>query len=199
MSFPYPNFLYAESLLEVFTEERPATLGEGVGEAKRRMVERSTPLYAALEPLPEAELKGLHLRLYNLFGDPATRLRHPARARVEAALRPDGTIAVAVAAPGGTSALVSIETERHVLKPGRATTAELAALPLPDAFARMEADHALAVDKVVARATVDLHDGAGAGSLPRPAEPGIYLAKVLVPAANGSPDVAIGHARFVIP
>jgi hypothetical protein len=61
----------------------------------------------------------------------------------------------------------------------------------------MQRNHALAIDKVVARASVPLVGGAGVAEFPRPG-PGTYLVKALVVPDDGSSDVAIGHAEIVI-
>ncbi len=200
ISFPYPNFLYAEALLAAFTEQRHPTLGEGIVAAKRAMLAASYPLYAALEVLPQKPLKELHLRLYNLFGDPATRLRHPGAARITATVGVGGVVRAVVTAegPAPATAHVSLETQRHVLRAGRASPAQLEAMPLEEAFEAMQRNHALAVDKVLARAVVPLLAGVGVVSLQRPAAPGTYIVKVLVRPEDATSDVSIGHARLVV-
>jgi hypothetical protein len=200
VSFPYPNFLYADALLAVFTEQRPATVGEGIVLAKRAMVKTSYPLYAAMDLLPERQTKDLHLRLYNLFGDPATRLRHPAVATVSVASDGDGALRITVTDPRRfpATARITLETERRVLRAGRTSVAELEAMPVEQAFEAMQRNHALAIDKTVGRATPQLVDGAATTRLPRPPEPGTYIVKVLVAPDDARSDVAIGHAEIVV-
>jgi hypothetical protein len=77
-SHPYPNALYGLEIIRHFVNERPATVGDGVLAIKDGMVRGSMPVAELLLGDDIDALKAEHVGLYNLFGDPATKLRYAA-------------------------------------------------------------------------------------------------------------------------
>jgi hypothetical protein len=93
VTMPYAMAVMGMSMMEEYFERRPATLGEAILAAKRRMMQRvddQDPLKNANRLLldglasimsPSRELleeeRREHLHLFNLLGDPMLRLAHP--------------------------------------------------------------------------------------------------------------------------
>ncbi len=77
VSHPYPNLLLGRALIESLLINRELTLGEGVVSAKAKMLSSDLPFASFFVPGDIDVIKRDHLSLYNLFGDPATRLRLP--------------------------------------------------------------------------------------------------------------------------
>ncbi|MHC4937547.1 MAG: C25 family cysteine peptidase [Planctomycetota bacterium] len=112
VSMPYGNAPLAKELLQAFFQERKPTIGEALLTAKRRTMEYDfkDPQRVEIEQLAfmfyerdgkKRELERIeHLYLYNLFGDPAMRLPHPAEAKVDAVLGDAVRVAVASRTPG---------------------------------------------------------------------------------------------------
>lgn len=199
VSHPYPNFLYAETLLENLLEKRVATLGEAIVEAKRTMPERRILAAELLDFADHDAIKEEHLALYNLLGDPATRLRYPARAKTTlrvSSLPPSGLVEGEAAAPelGDGEATVTIETERTALK-GDLETISRDAGSIELAFEAMAKNYAIATDKIVTTKRVAMRAGIVPISLGAPLAPGRYILKVLLSGKNG---VASTHARFEV-
>lgn len=207
-SHPYANMLYGEALVAQFLRSRPHTVGEGVLAVKREMRERSNVFGEFLTKVNTAELKEEHASLYNLFGDPATRLRYPAVAELavrspghagaagkatETPAPPVGRPADAPAFAAGSplevvvrsgvtrgSALITVETRRRVIRHPLVSAAALEKLPLDQAFARMAENHEKALDKVLFSTEHPFEDGLAAVRLTAPLEPGDYVIKAFV-------------------
>jgi hypothetical protein len=204
ISHPYPNMLYGEAFIEEFLVKHAPTLGEGVVAVKRGMVERSSLLGELLSGIDTDRLKEEHEGLYNLFGDPATRLRYPERAQIEVPM-PSGegaergfaggtAVTLTVRAPldRGTVEL-TVETRRREIRAPIVPAAEIAEMPLDEAFAAMTKNHQRAIDKTVAKTSAPLVHGTANIPLTLPAAPGDYVVKALVrPSSGGS--LAAGHA-----
>ena len=193
-SHPYPNALYAQAVLRRFVNERPETVGAGVLAVKDAMVGASIPVAELLLGDDVAALKAEHVTLYNLFGDPATRLRYAAPLQVATgapSVAPGAPIDVEVAATNVTAGRVrvTIETRRSTLKEPLVSPAELARMSELQAFAAMTRNNAVANDKVIASVDVPLQGGRARARLVAPARPGDYVVKAF---ASGD-DAAAGH------
>lgn len=201
ISHPYPNLLYGQALLDELLVRRRPTLGEGVLAAKSAMLEADVPLASMLVPGDVARIKRDHLELYNLLGDPATRLRLPAPLSVALpktrfSAGEEIALDVAIAASDGALAVLRLETDRSVIKPGLTPPGRLDALPLEEAFRAMSKNHALALDKRVAEAQVEVRDGAAHFRVQAPSQVGRYWIKVHAPL--GSRSEAAGAAEFTV-
>jgi hypothetical protein len=202
-SHPYPNALYGLAIIQRFLDHHAATVGDGIVEIKQSMREDSLGVAELLIDVDIDALKKEHQGLYNLFGDPATRLRYAEGVHVTAptgGVRPGATFSVdfdATASGGGGGpasglAVVTLETQRDVLRPGIATRAELDRMAPEAALARMEENSRLANDKVLSRVEQPLGGGHARANLTAPVAPGDYVIKVLVEGEGGG--TAAGHA-----
>ena len=100
VTMPYAMAVMGTTMMDEYFKNRPATLGEAILAAKRRMMQpldESDPLKDANRLLldgvasimsPSRELldeeRREHLHLFNLLGDPMLRLAHPAEIKLEA-------------------------------------------------------------------------------------------------------------------
>jgi hypothetical protein len=198
-SHPYANALYGQAILATFVNGRPRTIGEGVLEVQDRVRTASLGLSSMLVHTDVDALKAEHEGLYNLFGDPATRLRYPDVLAVElasATAAPGARLRVAVKLPGLATgfARVTLETRRTVVRGKLVDEAALEALPEPRALEAMEKNATLANDKVVLEKRVAIEAGAGAIELELPRIPGAYVVKAITEGGR----VGIGHADLVI-
>jgi HSP20 family molecular chaperone IbpA len=198
-SHPYANALYGQAILATFVNGRPRTLGEGVLEVQDRVRTASIGLSAMLVHTDLDALKAEHEGLYNLFGDPATRLRYADALAVKlasASAAPGARLRVEVKLPGLAKgrARVTLETRRTVVRGKIVDEAALDALPEPRALEAMEKNAALANDKVVLEKRVELEAGAGVVELDLPRIPGAYVVKAI----SEGDRVGIGHADLVI-
>jgi hypothetical protein len=185
-SHPYPNSLYGQAFVDTFLKARRMRAGD-------------IPLAPLLFDSDPEVLSVEHEGLYNLFGDPATRLRYPARA--DLALKGDrGDVAPgaaltvtleALAVPEGRAEL-TVETRRTVIRGALVAPERLKALPEAEAWAAMAKNYAAASDKVVARAGQPVKEGRATFRVKAPREPGEYILKVLV---AGGGEAAAGHVR----
>lgn len=193
-SHPYPNALYGQAIIRTFANGRPATVGDGVLAVKDGMLHGSMAVADLLLGDDVDALKSEHVGLYNLFGDPATRLRYPGALKVTAeAAVARGSFGVDVAADGfgDGKVRVTIETRRGAMKGPIVPAASLASMAPPEAFAAMAHNNAVANDKVVAVAEADLHSGHAHVAMRAP-EAGDYVVKAF---ASGA-DAAVGHAEL---
>lgn len=200
VSHPYPNFLYAEALLDTLLEKRTATLGDAIVSAKRSLPEKRILAAEILDFADHGAIKDEHLYLYNLLGDPATRLRYPERATVAleaSSLLPGGRVHGSATATelGDGDATITIETERTALKGELETIGRFDSGPIDKAFEIMAKNYAMATDKIVSRHDAKMQSGRVAIDLAAPLAPGKYVVKVLL---AGSAGVASTHARFEV-
>jgi len=200
VSHPYPNFLYAETLLDSLLEKRLTTLGDAVVAAKKALPQKRIFAAEILDPDDHDAIKDEHLYLYNLLGDPATRLRYPARASVDlgpGAITAGGRIEGSASAPGlgDGDAVVTLETERTVLRGDLETIGRSESIPIERSFETMAKNHAIATDKIVSRKEVKMTAGRVPIELDAPPSAGRYVVKVLL---NGAGGVASTHARVVV-
>jgi hypothetical protein len=193
-SHPYANALYGQAILATFVNGRPRTIGEGVLEAQDRVRVASLGLSSVLVHTDVVALKEEHEALYNLLGDPATRLRYPDALDVTladpAAAKPGARVKLVLRAKGAaTSARVTLETRRATLRGAITGPAALEAMPLAKAADAMDRNAALANDKVVLETTARLERGSGEVELVLPKTPGSYVIKAIA----GPTPTSIGH------
>jgi len=197
-SHPYPNALYARAFVDVFLDGRPPTLGDGLIEIKRQLRDRRIVLAETLVGQDVQELKDEHEGLYNLLGDPALRLRYPEplQVSVDPSAQTGGKIAVRVASrtPTDGHVTITLETERRAIRGKLVSPGRLAKMSVGRAFSAMAANHRKAIDKVVLRRKVALHNGVAEVVLEAPRTPGAYVVKAL--AATG--QTAAGHAKVSV-
>ncbi len=196
-SHPYPNALYGQAIIQHFVNERPPTVGAGILAVKDGMVQGSIPVAELLLGDDVAALKAEHVKLYNLFGDPATTLRYPGPLTMATSARtvPEGgSFDVDVATPAVPEGRVhvTIETRRSTMKRPVADSSSLAQMSESEAFAAMARNNALANDKVVDAVDVDVHAGRAHATLRAPARAGDYVVKAF---ASGA-DAAAGHTEL---
>jgi hypothetical protein len=198
VSHPYPNALYGAALVDALLVARPPTLGEGIAAAKRSLRSRSLALGELLSGIAGDALKHEHVSLYNLLGDPATRLRYPGAARVTAqggAHAPGSGVAVRVEADGfdGGVAAVTIERPRNAVDPA-ARPRDLEALSTEEALARMAEIYEASAATALASAEATLSRGGAQVVVAAPTRPGSYVIKAVVRAS--AVGVATGHAAL---
>jgi hypothetical protein len=201
-SHPYSNALLGQALVEVFMQGRPKTLGEGILDAKRRMLEGSIPLAPLLFKDDAEELNAEHEGLYNFLGDPATELRYPPRASVTikgspASVAPGAALTVTVespAVPSGTASL-TVETRRSVIRGKMIPPDAIDEMRADKAWEALRKNYATATDKVVSRDAKPIEKGLATFRVKAPREPGEYAIKVF---ASGSGEGAAGHVRVKV-
>lgn len=186
VSMPYANAILAKEMLDVLFAGRPATVGEWLRDAKRRLVnpapgdklreaiEMAATLIYPVPPDRRALEREEHLFLYNLLGDPAMRLPLPApiRLRATSAARAGGRLKVVGECEiEDGEALVELAQPRDSARPNgyeAANRFEVAEARVKTAAGRFEAE--LVVPKrlppgtYVVRAFVEGVAGAAAGS-----------------------------------
>ncbi|HEY3821530.1 MAG TPA: C25 family cysteine peptidase [Polyangiaceae bacterium] len=198
-SHPYPNALYGQQIIRHFVNEHPATVGEGILAIKDGMVHDSLPVAELLLGDEVDLLKAEHVGLYNLFGDPATRMRYADALSVTvpadaAGVAGGASFTVDVAAPtvAEGTVRVTLETRRRTLKGAIVRPESMSRMSAPDAFAAMAGNNATANDKVVVSQTGDMHAGRARMTLRAPPEAGDYVVKAF---ASGA-EAAAGHATL---
>jgi hypothetical protein len=185
VSMPYANAVFSKELLDAFFALRAETVGRAMVLAKRHLMKpregdvsrRNLDLPAALAYKPPAGLaeeRAEHLYLYNLFGDPATRIPRPAEATVACAeaAAAGGKLAVTGTCPADGPVLVELVRERRSY-PGKRAGDK------PEDFARL---YAAANRWVVARTETKSERGSYAATLDLPADlaPGEYTLRVWI-------------------
>ena len=205
-SHPYPNALYAQAFIQRFLERRPRTIGEGISEVKARLRGQRMLLAEVMVHADVEALKQEHLGLYNLLGDPATRLQYPGQVRVTmpgtgwggGGIPPQSALEVTVASQHvrDGAAIVTVETERRTIRGELVPPGRLKAMTrTQDVFAAMAENHRLASDKVVSRTAIAVRDGMARLTLAAPDAPGRYVVKVLV---QGEGRVEAGHVKVEV-
>jgi hypothetical protein len=198
VSHPYPNMLYGEAMIDQLLHGRAATVGEAFARIRADMQARSNLISERLARVDGRLVKREHASLYNLFGDPAVRLRYPADMFVELQGDPKPGAPLTVALDAGdldADVLVTLETRRSQVRESLRPAAEIDGLPLEEALAAMEHNHEVATDKVVRHFEARLVDGKARVALTAPDEPGDYLVKVM---ANGPSGSAWAHRFFQV-
>ncbi|UQA62227.1 C25 family cysteine peptidase [Polyangium aurulentum] len=183
-SHPYTNALLGKAILEVFVQARARTVGEGIVEVKRRMMEGSIPLAPLLFASDPKELAVEHEGLYNLFGDPATELRYPAKATLSvkgspAEVRPGAVLEVTLESKeiDTGNATLTVETRRSVIRGKLVSPSELENLRESDTWKAMRKNYQAAMNKVVTQAKGPISGGRAVFKVKAPVEPGEYAIK----------------------
>ena len=134
VTMPYAMAVMGTEMLDEYFKNRPATLGEAILNAKRRMavpLEEKDPgrltnrhlldgIAAMISPasgqLGDERME--HLQLFNLLGDPMLRLRHAEDVNVEVVntAEPGQTVRVAGSTPFAGRATVELVCRRDCLK-----------------------------------------------------------------------------------
>jgi len=158
----------------------------------------------ALTSVDTDALKEEHASLYNLFGDPATRIRYPADATLSLGTTAPVVagasfeVAIASSVKGGV-VLVTLETERTFIRHKLVSPAALEKLPIDAALAAMADNHRKASDKVLQSVEAPVTAGRATARLTAPAKRGNYVIKAFVQASgDGESAVAMGHLRFAV-
>jgi hypothetical protein len=194
-SHPYPNLLYGEALIAKLIHARPKTLGEGIVEVKRDMMQRFNLLGEQLSGMDSTVLKYEHVALYNLFGDPATRLRYPDALKLsvpEGPHAPGAELAVRIEATRPAKALLTMELPRTEPRTPLIPPDQIDQMPLDEALQAMADNRARVVDRVLERRELALERESRV-NLKAPERPGRYVVKVFATAEGAA---ATGHAFF---
>jgi hypothetical protein len=172
VTMPYAMAVMGSEMLREYFENRPATLGEVIKNAKRRMalppdenqgLKNANRLLldgvaSVLSPARDmlSEERREHLHLFNLLGDPLLTLSYPQVVKVETATQaaPGNTLQVKVESPVSGRMLMELVSRRDVPK---------VELPPRDRFdpssaalARLQETYQQANDCVWCRQEVDL-------------------------------------------
>jgi hypothetical protein len=191
VTMPYAMAVLSSTMIDECFQNRPATLGEIVLNAKRRSVEDSKPLEAAsidepvkienrqlldalgkmLSPRPdlmEAERRE-HLALFNLLGDPLLRIAYPEEAKLEV---PSDAVAgekvpLKITSPVAGKATVQLVCRRDCLTFDPPSRSEF--VYEDRALAALQATYAKANDHRYSEHVVELKPGVFEAELPIPA------------------------------
>ncbi len=201
VSHPYPNLLYGEAFLQHFLIEQPSTLGEGIDQVKRSLLSRSNIIGEMLAAVDTQALRREHIGLYNLFGDPATRLRYPKPLEVQL---PAETAApgqpIRVTLRGGEvqrgKVLVTLETTRSTIQHQLIPQSRIAEMAHDEALAAIEQNYRRAIQKRIDENIHDIAGGQARFDITAPDAPGRYVLKVFAngDGADGAQRTAWGHA-----
>jgi hypothetical protein len=199
-SHPYPNALYGQGIIDLFINGRAASVGEGIVAMKAAMRQGSIPFADLLFGDDIDGLKREHESLYNLFGDPATRLAYPDAADVSLAsahVAPLANVAITVRAKGISKGVVvaSLESRRSVVRGHIATEDDLDGMSPDAALAAMEANNKAANDKVIATQSQNVENGEAHFVFTAPSDSAKYVVKALV---GDDTHVAVGHADLLV-
>jgi hypothetical protein len=189
-SHPYPNALYAGALVDTFLKGRPKTLGSGLLRMRQQVQSNRLPIAELLVKTPIQALVMEHLELYNLLGDPLTRLQYPESAKILVSPRDRTNMGDGLFAPGEALSvettvplvegdlLVTLETDRRTIGHRLVPYDELLAKPLDEALSAMAQNHAQAIDKVVTHRSIPITQMKNAVVLQAPKVPGTYYIKM---------------------
>ena len=198
-SHPYPNALYASGFIRVFLQDQPVTLGDGLLALKRELRSGRMLLAETLVGQSVSELKAEHEGLYNLLGDPATRLRYPEPLRVTAPELLEGgqaiTVQVASEAIVTGTATVTLETERIEIQHELVPWSRIEKMSMRRALTTIAQNHERATDKVLDREQAPLESGKVEVTLRAPTKPGPYVLKAWI--TDGT-HTAAGHTTFTV-
>jgi len=204
-SHPYTNALYAAAVVEQFMSARAPTIGEGLIAVRREVRKSSITLAELLVSNDIDALKDEHEGLYNLFGDPASRLRYPENASVSlrsddggsTTAHPGSKVDVEVTSekvPAGR-VILTLETLRSAIRAKLVSPAAMEGMRADTALATMAENHKKAIDKIVVRREADLVAGKAKFQITMPREQGKYVIKAFVGAPDGA---AAAHARIEV-
>lgn len=196
---PYANALYAQSFITSYMKERPETIGEGMLAMKRRARDFRNPLVEAWLKTDGEALMVEHDGLYNLFGDPATRLRYPDALSVKTAAEPkpgaELTVTIASDVVKSGELVVTLETQRSVVRGQLVPWRLIEKLETADALATMASNYERATETVVSTHHAALRGGVAVVKVPAPRVNGKYVVKAWL---AGGGTAGAGHAPLTI-
>lgn len=212
VTMPYAMAVMGTELLDEYFKNQPATLGETILNAKRRMVvplaEQETTRLTnrhlldglALVMSPNAKQLGdermEHLLLFNLLGDPMLKLRHAEEVKLEVAnsAEPGQTVRIAGSTPLAGRAIVELVCRRDCLTfdpPARDSFD-----PSDAGFEALQRTYLQANDSRWSRQTIDLPAGEFSTQLTIPSEAhGPCHVRVFVQSREGH---ALGAANVFV-
>ncbi len=208
ISHPYTNAVLVRELGHLITEQKSATVGLLLQQAKYRLVHQKDDLRKLLQGLGSTmlnyqqmnALNRTHLHMYALFGDPAMKIRYVS-GKATLTLTPStikrgGTVEVKASFDNLSSgkALFTLEARRKVLL---ANLTEVPKDGSPDRDKVIKANYEVANNRVAASKTVTLSGSTVTAKLTLPADApaGEYFVKVY--AENGEAD-AMGHKSITV-
>ena len=196
---PYTNGLWAKAFTDVFITSRAKTVGDGLLALRARAPHHRIPMVELWQKLDGAELMAEQNGLYNLMGDPATRLRYPLEANVSirSAVRAGQDVTVAIQAPGikfGTL-IVARETRRSLIRGRQIDAAQLGRLGDSEFLQAMAQNYAVAVEKTEWETTIQIRDGYAEVQVPFPTFADQVIVKALV---LGEGETAAGATRVAL-
>lgn len=199
-SHPYSNALYGLAFVDHFLKTRAKTLGEGITSVKKDMKEGEIPIAPILFGSDPQALNNEHEGLYNLFGDPAIRLRYAAPLQISLspqansiALNSEIGITVSSAAVASGNALITLETRRSKISGKLIPQDEMRTLEDEALWDAMRKNYEVASNKVLTRVEKPSFQGSVSVRLKAPAEPGDYVIKAFL---NGGGEAAAGHIQI---
>jgi len=198
VSMPYANGVFAKELLDALFQQRKATLGELLVTAKRRMMKpaegdlgrqfiETLAMGYKWSEKARAEERAEHLFLYNLLGDPTTRIPHPAVAEIECAQEalPGARLTVVgKSSVEGTATVELVEKRRSAAPPRTGDTAA----EFREAYERANRRVRFSVE-------VPARNGTFETELTLPLDAGAYVVRVFVTGPDGA---ALGARPLVV-
>jgi len=192
-SHPVPNVTLGQGFLQHLFVDRSPTIGDAVRDGKQALAKHEGSLAVFIGGGSDTMWEE-NAEMYNLFGDPATRLRYPepATVKVAATAKVGASLAVEVESPlpGGT-VRVTVELPRSQQRDGMVDGDAIEKLDSAAALAAMTENNRKANDRVMASAQADLAGGRAEVPVSLPAAPGRYAVKALI---EGDGRVAAGSA-----
>ncbi|MCC6908425.1 MAG: hypothetical protein IT430_10825 [Phycisphaerales bacterium] len=204
ISHPYANALVQKGFTQQLCERRRASVGAahlaamrqlaGPDEIDRQLEGLAAPIAVAMKwKSTPGQLRLMHMGMYGLLGDPATRIAYPPTDVVDWKFdAPNARVAGRVAEARGGEAVITIETRRETIP--RLSEMRLTAGVGGEVLdAARESNYQLANDKVLWRTAVPLDDaGRFAAALPREvlSNPAAAWIKVYVTATDATGAVA---------
>ena len=207
VTHPYANAVLQKEITRVLLSNRAETIGEldllamgemlEVDEYDARLDALAAPVALAMKwPTGLADLRRMHIRLYNLLGDPALRIALP-RARISD-LKLDGTrLTGRVDGMDDGTVLVTVETDRTT--PARADElVEVSGDDDPDFEAKARINYAIANDRLLLRAEGRITGGSFTIALPAEVPPDAAVVKAYAAGTDdaGRPVDAVGALRL---
>jgi hypothetical protein len=191
---PYGTAILQKDLARRLLAEQVQTVGQLDLEATRSMLQQDSddaaldlvakPIAALSNwPCSLRELRLMHVRMYNLLGDPCTRIAHPP---------PDlDALTLAGRELRGRSAAIAVGTVEVVIESARESTAHgpLTAPPLTDSGdleAIAAANYPRANQREIWRSSVPLREGSFELALPDPLPPGATLVRCVATGVDSS-------------
>ncbi|MCA9283757.1 MAG: hypothetical protein KDA22_00980 [Phycisphaerales bacterium] len=207
---PYGTAVLQKNLTRILLEVQPPTVGELDRLIDAAMLHRSAadlvldgaaaPVAAAMHwPVGLSGLRLMHVRMYNLLGDPAMRIAYP-RARVTELSIRDGVLRGVVHGIDEGTARVTVETRRDDCVRPDALEAVLGADD-PELERKARSNFETMADRTLAVTSAAVRNGAFEARLPRPMPERAAIVRVVIE-STGPPAArreAIGGLRLPAP